>query len=124
MKKSELGKLGEDFTCEFLKRKGYRILERNCRRPWGEIDIIAHAPKGTLVFVEVKAMRQGKLLPEDHLTRAKLRRLQRTAELLSNGDYADESRRGWQIDLVALSMDGNGDFSRTTHYENIGGRRD
>ena len=38
--------------------KDYKIIERNHRKPWGELDIIAKSPDKTLVFVEVKTMRQ------------------------------------------------------------------
>jgi putative endonuclease len=44
---------GEELAVTFLKRKGYRILQRNFKTPVGEIDIIAEEGN-TLVFVEVK----------------------------------------------------------------------
>ena len=47
------GAWGESRACEYLKRKGYRILERNYSCRFGEIDIIA-ANRDYLVFVEVK----------------------------------------------------------------------
>ncbi|MFH0987384.1 MAG: YraN family protein [Patescibacteria group bacterium] len=34
MKKS-LGKIGEDVATEYLKKKGYEIIERNYKKPWG-----------------------------------------------------------------------------------------
>lgn len=48
------GLWGEDIACLYLRLKGYRILERNHRTPYGEIDIIAKRRK-TLVFIEVKS---------------------------------------------------------------------
>lgn len=57
--KSELGQKGEDLACVYLVEKGFKILERNYRRKWGEIDIVAVAPDKTLVFVEVKTMKGG-----------------------------------------------------------------
>lgn len=48
------GRSGENRAARYLKRHGYRILERNWRNPFGEVDIIA--AKGDVVaFVEVKA---------------------------------------------------------------------
>ena len=44
---------GEDLATEFLRKKGYKILERNFEANQGEIDIIAKDDK-ELVFVEVK----------------------------------------------------------------------
>lgn len=48
------GREGEALAVKFLKKKGYKVLEKNFRTRFGEIDIIA-ADHGTLVFVEVKA---------------------------------------------------------------------
>ncbi len=51
--KKSLGKAGEDRAAAFLKKQGYRILERNYRAPYGEIDLVA-LHQGELVFIEVK----------------------------------------------------------------------
>ena len=50
----DMGKQGETDAVNLLKKKGYRILERNYRTKAGEVDIIARH-RGTIVFVEVKA---------------------------------------------------------------------
>ena len=47
------GKQGEAQAEEYLKQKGYEILERNYRYKRAEIDLIA-LQGNTLVFVEVK----------------------------------------------------------------------
>jgi putative endonuclease len=48
-----LGEKGEGLAVKFLKKKGYKIIERNYRTPVGEIDIIAIDGE-TLSFIEVK----------------------------------------------------------------------
>jgi putative endonuclease len=48
-----LGEKGEGLAVKFLKKKGYKIIERNYRTPVGEIDIIA-VDGETLAFIEVK----------------------------------------------------------------------
>lgn len=48
-----LGHFGEDQACRFLRKKGFRILERNYRIRTGEVDIIAKSGK-MIIFVEVK----------------------------------------------------------------------
>jgi len=53
MQKKELGKKGEELALRFLKKRGYRVLDRNYVCKMGEMDIIA-TEKDTLVFVEVK----------------------------------------------------------------------
>lgn len=137
--KSYIGKLGEDLACEYLINKGYKIIQRNYLKKWGEIDIIAKDPMNTLVFVEVKTMRQlpndcriaaareageprpptsgRELSPEDNLTAAKLKKLQRTAQMFV-GQFPKEldEERGWRIDLVAVLL---GTQNQIEHYENI-----
>jgi putative endonuclease len=51
--KKEIGAEGEDMAVKALKKNGYKIIEKNYRSKFGEIDIVAEE-KGCLVFVEVK----------------------------------------------------------------------
>jgi putative endonuclease len=53
-----LGAIGERLAAEHLVRRGFRILERNYRTRWGELDIVAFDGQ-TLAFCEVKARRAG-----------------------------------------------------------------
>lgn len=59
MNKRKLGDEYELRAVKYLEGKGYRILNRNFRAYYGEIDIVAHDGK-YLVFVEVKYRRSGK----------------------------------------------------------------
>jgi putative endonuclease len=52
----ELGQAGENLAVSFLEKNGYRIVERNWRCRYGELDIIAREG-GSLVFVEVRSRR-------------------------------------------------------------------
>jgi len=124
--KSQLGQFGENLACEYLIKKGYKIIERNARQKWGELDIVAKAADRTLVFVEVKTLRRGSgqapeesLQPEDELTQPKLIKLQRTASLYAghNSELVDDER-GWRIDLLAILI--SGEKQDIKHYENIG----
>jgi putative endonuclease len=57
-RKRVLAEAGESFTSHYLRSLGWQIKEQNWRMGrQSEIDIIAVDPKGTLVFVEVKARR-------------------------------------------------------------------
>ena len=52
------GKRGEELAAAYLVEAGYRIVERNYRCTFGEIDIVAEEGE-TLVFVEVKSRRSA-----------------------------------------------------------------
>ncbi len=53
-----LGVAGEQLAAEHLSRRGFRIVERNYRTRWGELDIVAYDGR-TLAFCEVKSRRAG-----------------------------------------------------------------
>ena len=83
--KKEVGRLGEDIACIFLQQRGFRIIERNFLRKWGEIDIVA-IKDSVLTFIEVKSavgdLRSGLrgFRPEENVHIQKRRRLQRTIQ--------------------------------------------
>jgi putative endonuclease len=79
--RKEIGLLGEKLAADFLRRKGYRILERNVRVGRGEIDLIALDGE-TLVFVEVKTRKGlGFGHPSEAITHRKRRQLSKLALL-------------------------------------------
>jgi len=109
-KRKETGRLGESVAAQFLIRKGFIILDRNYRKPWGEIDIIAEK-NGIVRFVEVKTLSRENISdisreisgyrPEEQVHPAKLRKIARTAEMYMNG-RGDE--REFQIDVVGVFL--------------------
>ena len=126
----KVGAIGEDIACEFLRKKGLTVIERNFRRKWGELDIVAREKSGNIVFIEVKTIRQSGnsaffwIRPEDNLTKSKLKKLQRTASLYM-GNYKSDA--GWRIDLIAITIHGSisGDLANIMkdceikYFENI-----
>jgi putative endonuclease len=75
-----LGAEGERAAAEFLKARGYRILDRNYRTKLGEIDLIAEEGQ-TLVFVEVKVRLNDRFGgPAAAITPAKQARIARLAQ--------------------------------------------
>ena len=69
------GKRGEDIACDFLVKKGYRILHRNFRTKKGEIDIIGEL-ENTLVFFEVKSRKSSKYgYPKEYVSNLKKKRI-------------------------------------------------
>ncbi|MCA9034181.1 MAG: YraN family protein [Planctomycetaceae bacterium] len=74
-----LGDKGENAAVRFLKKQGYRILERQHRNTFGEIDIIA-MDGACIVFVEVKTRStQSHGQPFEAVDREKQRRITRAA---------------------------------------------
>lgn len=56
MKTKDIGYLGESAAAKFLKKNGYKILERNLHVSHNELDIVAVNKKDKIIaFVEVKA---------------------------------------------------------------------
>ena len=53
-RKKVLGRSAEELTAKYLKKQGYKLIERNYKTPYGEADIIAYKD-GYYCFVEVKA---------------------------------------------------------------------
>jgi len=79
MSNKDLGAYGEALARDYLRSKGYRILEENFRNKLGEIDLIAEDGK-TVCFIEVKTRRslaQGQ--PFEAVTPWKVRKLSQMA---------------------------------------------
>ena len=102
--KRKTGDIGEEVVCQYLERKGFRVLERNYLRKWGEIDIIAE--KGDLIsFVEVKTVtRATGLRPEENMHPAKLKRLHRAIQTYLLDRKVSEERP-WRVDLACVYLD-------------------
>lgn len=74
-----LGREGEELAAEFLKKKGYRIVGKNYRTVFGEIDIIAK-DRGVIVFVEVKTRADiGFAYPFEAVNKKKREKIRKTA---------------------------------------------
>lgn len=91
MKKQKLGKKAEQLAVKWLKRKGYRIVEKNFRSRLGEIDIIAHQ-KNYICFIEVKARTHEKYgKAEEAIINRKKQKLKKVAQyyIFKNGISLD-----------------------------------
>ena len=75
----QIGKQGEIFAVDYLKNRGYTILDVNWRHHHWELDIIAAIDK-TLHFVEVKTRTSLQFgHPEQHISGKKMRHLKNAA---------------------------------------------
>lgn len=76
------GDQGEAAVAAYLRRRGYKLLARQFRCRYGEIDLVARSAEGVLCFVEVKTRARNAMAPACmSVTPAKQRRLRATAQL-------------------------------------------
>ena len=111
-----IGYIGESIAGEYLQKKGYRIIERNYRTRYAEIDLIARR-KSVLVFIEVRT-RVGERFgsPEESIKSDKLYRLVKNAQAYVARKNYDKQYR---IDAVCIVLDKHHCPERITHYKNI-----
>ena len=99
----ELGKKCEREAVRFLKRRGYKILARNYRSPFGEIDAIAKNGD-CIVFVEVKS-RSSPLFGPPYLRLVKRKRENIVKSALSYLKRYSSPDAECRIDIVSISLD-------------------
>ena len=136
--KQKIGQIGEDCACEWLVKNGYKVIERNYLRKWGEIDIIAK--KGNKIhFIEVKSVSRpirsedtlralatsnginemnDSYRAEDNMHPWKLKRLGRVVQsyLLEKNTSDDID---WQFDVVTVYIDMNKRLSKVFLLEDL-----
>ncbi|MCL6621726.1 MAG: YraN family protein [Syntrophobacterales bacterium] len=101
-----MGGRGEELAAEFLRRRGYHLLARNYRTPWGEVDLIARH-RGWLVFIEVKARRSDRFgLPQEAVHPAKQEKLRAAAEHYLQAQGLTETPV--RFDVVAIRLTATG----------------
>jgi putative endonuclease len=114
----QLGQLGERLAGEHLVNRGFRILERNYRTRWGELDIIAFDGQ-VLAFCEVKTRRlaRGEGSPMDGIRSLKRNQVRKMAGrwLVERTDrpYADVIR----FDAIGVTFDRAGRLVSIEHLE-------
>ncbi len=110
MDRQTLGRIGEAVAVELLLRRGYRILARNFRTPFGEIDLVAEH-RGVTVFVEVKTRTTSAYGdPFDAVTPRKQYRLTRLATYYLKG--RNRLQTPARFDAVAVTVTPDGRVAR------------
>ncbi len=110
----KVGAVGEELSVRFLVKKGYDVIDRNYRRPWGELDIVAKK-KGKIHFIEVKTLSykivssetskiKDFFRPEDHVNDEKVKRLGRIIQTYLGAKHVSSETK-WQFDVVAIVID-------------------
>lgn len=112
--RGQTGRRGENIAASWLISHGYRVVERNWRRPCGELDLIAERD-GEVVAVEVKTRRGDAMgAPEEAITLAKRRKLIATLQTYLMERGAEQA--AYRIDVIAVRLDRAGRWLETVHY--------
>jgi putative endonuclease len=130
--KNVIGAYGEQIACNYLRKKGFLILETNYLKKWGEIDIISRETRNNKVtfhFVEVKtvsyetkahlegAISHGGWRPEENVTREKLQKMHRTIESwIMEGRHLNVD---WQIDVIAVRVVPREKYASVKYISNV-----
>ena len=139
----KVGSLGAELAVRFLMKRGFKVSDRNYRRPWGELDIVAEK-QGRIHFVEVKALsqrivssetsplasrkaslsyirskvRKDRFRPEEHMTSEKLKRLGRIIQTyLSEKHVSSETE--WEFDVLTVLVDREGKRAKAEFLEDV-----
>jgi len=119
----QTGQSGEDLAVKQFVKLGYKILGKNYRKKWGEIDIIAEKSK-VLHFIEVKTVSYetdfDNYLPEENVHKFKRKRLERTINTYFAENYVScEPLPEFQIDVISIYLNGKTGENRIRILEDI-----
>jgi putative endonuclease len=119
--RQRMGRVAEDLVAQRLATAGWRIVARNARSRHGELDIVA-ADGGTLVFVEVKAGRQGAPFGPERPVEAIDWRKQRQVRRLAAAWLAERPDLPFyeeiRFDAIGVSFSPSGEISDIEHIRN------
>ncbi len=105
-----IGQWGETVALAYLEGKGCRVVGRNVRTPYGEIDLVAEQD-GVTVFVEVKTRTSDTFGDPEASVNAR-----KQAHMLASAEYYAQQHEidHWQIDVIAIT--GRPGQSHTLHH--------
>lgn len=123
----QTGNVGEQIAVKYLKSKGFKVIETNYYKKWGELDIVA-SNKAIIHFIEVKtqsftskeALYNGltgdNWRPEEQVHHFKIHQIEKALESwLAENDWEGE----WQIDVVSVRLVHDEQYAVVDHIENI-----
>ena len=121
-----LGKWGEETAAQYLVKRGYKILARNVRTPYGEIDLVAMQQDTVdgidvvpvIVFVEVKTRSNTAFgFPEASINPKKQEHILAAAQyyLVENPNLDGD----WRVDVIAIQRHSRSEAPSIEHFENV-----
>ncbi len=127
MDTKELGNLGERIACEYLVKKGFKIIGKNYRISFGEIDIIAKKKwklfsknDKTIHFVEVKTIvgNNDSFFPEERVDYKKKKKLIGLCQIwLEKNKFKQDYP--YQIDIVGILIDQHTKKTKLSYLQNV-----
>ena len=100
--RKQLGDAGEEAACKLLRSAGYRILERNRRNKWGELDAIAWEAD-ELVFVEIRSRSSADFgTGAESVTPRKQKQIIRAAKIYLQEKRLDANLQPCRFDVVEM----------------------
>lgn len=112
-----IGILGEQEAANILKKKGYRVIEKNWRMGHLEVDLIAENKKD-IIFVEVKARTTtfGKKMPEEYVDTLKRKRIIAAANAYIKYRQIEKNPR---FDIIGILIEPRtNNITYSNHIEN------
>jgi len=105
---NEIGKIGEEIACKYLKNKDYVVINRNYSQYYGEIDIVC-TKGGKTYFIEVKTVTRDTLTggnevfkPEDRVNKSKITKLERAIGIYLSEKHWQED---WILKIITVKYD-------------------
>ncbi|MBZ9572919.1 YraN family protein [Patescibacteria group bacterium] len=117
MNSKQLGNLGENIAEKYLRKKRYKILAKNFKTKWGEIDLVGRKKK-IITFFEVKTIKsRDGFSPEDQIGRKKKRQLLKMAQIyFSTNKIPPETPH--QINILAIEITPDFKKAKVRHFKN------
>ena len=104
IRKLDLGSLGEEEACTYLKKQRWKIVARNFRVPEGEIDIISRRGK-LMIFVEVKTRSSAVYgQPWEAVGHRKRKRLKTAAGIYIH-EHSLQGDLEFRFDVISITLD-------------------
>ena len=116
---NKTGNIGENFATELLLNKRYKIIMRNYKKPWGEVDIIGEK-NGIITFFEVKTSKyhpNPSFTPEIRVNWKKQSKLKKICETYLSEISAPKTQE-WQIDVISVILNKDNYVHEIKHIEN------
>lgn len=110
----ELGRWGEYLAARFMEHIDYKILVKNWRCDYGEVDLVMRNPEGCLIFAEVKTRRDEHCgAPEQSVTSQKVNRYKQIAKC-----FMKDALEPYSIDILSVQVI-DSDKVRIDHFKDI-----